>query len=241
MTATLSEPMRYHSQPRADQLLSSGVDWITCTQEHGKEGKLLYAAAAAAVDEEESRGNDVKQGMWQGYDITRCGGAMVGMRADTVVAQLTGSAADAYWSNLLPHARNVSRLDFQCTGRYRPAMPALAWDSYRDIPERPFDRGRPRGCGIIAHKTRGDTLMLGSRASAAYGRHYDKGVESGEEEPGRIWRWEIELKRDIARSTAISMAGMEDPSPFITSQVWSWFWKWGLKPGFRPLRHLYTG
>jgi hypothetical protein len=225
-------PLRYVTQVVCDEITNSGVDWITCTQEQGSEGERLLDAAHAALEEEVQRGNDVKGRVWQGYNTLSAGGVMLGERDDTVLCQLRSHAADAYWQNVLPHAKNVSRLDFQCTGRYYHPRPSLARDSFDELPERPYDRGRPRRAGIVAYQSYGDTLMLGSRSSNAYGRHYDKGMESKSAQPGKEWRWEVELKRDTARSTAICMAGTEDPSTYIQSQVYAWFWRWGLKPGF---------
>jgi hypothetical protein len=236
MPTIMADPIRYYQQPVCDVLDDSGVDWITVTQANDRNGAQLLDAAEAILDLEADAGNDMRQGVWQGYNTIRCGGAMMGERADTVVAQLTGQVAARHWASLVPLARNVSRMDFQCTGRYRVPRPDLARDSFAVLPERPYDRGRPRRAGLIAYQSKGDTLMLGSRASLAYGRHYDKGVESKTAEPGRVWRWELELKREQAKSTAISMDGMDDPSPFIQSLVYSWFWRWGLKPGFRPQR-----
>jgi DNA relaxase NicK len=65
----------------------------------------------------------------------------------------------------------------------------------------------------------GSTAYIGSRVSECYARLYDKGVEQKAAEPGRWWRFELELKGVTAKSVAFSLQQTVAPAQQLQSIV----------------------
>lgn len=76
-----------------------------------------------------------------------------------------------------------------------------------------------------------------SRENTFYGRIYDKSPEYGED-GGKVWRWEIEVKRQAADSILTTLLDCHDINGFIEDTVFGVFSeKWGVptpKPGMTP-------
>lgn len=86
-------------------------------------------------------------------------------------------------------------------------------------------------------------MYIGSRASRAFARVYDKGLEAGlENEQGKLWRYEIEFKKPIARQVLsalhankylpIDVHWNEEVAQSIVSTVFVWFQARNLPPLF---------
>lgn len=142
-----------------------------------------------------------------------------------------------YAASLIPLSENVSRLDLQVTIEGEPgAHPCVAQDAYeaRGAARR---GGRKIGRTYLQNSQGGATCYLGSRRSDLMGRVYDKGVERGDQVPGTTWRWELELKRDLADLTARELVLVEQLEEAIGGLVSQSFDEWGvpLPPMFSSL------
>lgn len=227
--------------PGSASLHTAAVDYLTVTQlPRGKHAASLWEAAGTLIEHEAQRGNDIQERSFQGYSGQQVGQVFLGKRDDSIIVRCSGAAAADHWHKLLPHARNVSRLDLQCTYGFDRPEPDLARDCFRHLPRDSGGRGRPLGARVIADKSKGDTFYLGSRSSGAFGRIYDKGCEKREAWPGWIWRSELELKGDHARAASLTLLKQRIPHDWIANAVYGWFWERGLKHPFRRPGRLYV-
>jgi hypothetical protein len=225
-------------QPGRLSSCHASIDWLTCTQRAPRHAKRLWAAACTLIDRQILRGDDDEVWRWQGYEGRRAGPIAVGEREDGVIVRLSGSGAAENWNVFLPFAGNVSRLDYAVTGELETPDPDLARRTFRHVPDNMQTRGRPSKVTVIANRGHGDTLILGSRQSTRYCRHYDKGVEEGSAEPGVRWRWEVEIKGKEAFSEACTLVSTGDTAQRIRSIVLGTFWQKGVRaPFFASLHH----
>lgn len=199
------------SDPESDswQFISSGIDWLTCSQRRSDEQSALWRNASKLLEREEAAGNRVKP--WKLRNVTGliCGQTVRAMSPTHIVAQLSGAAAQENAMSLLPFADHVSRLDLQVTAMFTgEGTRAVAQAAY-GAQERRRRGGAPLTRTLLNSQAGGATCYLGSRSSDVYGRVYDKGVESGQAPAGKLWRWEVEMKRDVATLTACELVAVE--------------------------------
>jgi DNA relaxase NicK len=85
---------------------------------------------------------------------------------------------------------------------------------------------------LITGSDGGSTLYLGRRASAHFGRLYDKGIESETERTGILWRYEVEYKQAAARSCFLAVNHTENRNDLICGLVYRHFQDRGVEPLF---------
>jgi len=143
------------------------------------------------------------------------------------VLMVTGPLAHdvVRWHNL---DLKTTRLDFRVDVVMREACPDLASRLYNVC----------RQQGRCINSLVGSTYYPSeNRARTYYGRIYDKSPEYGEE-MGKVWRWEIEVKRQAAESITETLLDCHSPNEFIEDTVFGVFnEQWGVpipKPGLKP-------
>lgn len=201
------------------QIESSGVDWITASAPRAREFEPLYEQGRELVIAERDIGNDVSVWKWQGYHGVKCGGASVGRRRDGVIIQLRSDTAREHWREIIPHAANVSRIDLQLTARLDEAHAELIRAQYARLRRAKNLRGRPVEATLIDSRSRGSSLYLGRRSSDRFARMYDKGGEERSAEPGKLIRWELELKKKTALQMASELARAESVDAVAAATV----------------------
>lgn len=212
-------------------VLAAGVDWLTCTAADPAKVDLLLAVGWATCHKEAEVGNDIRPWTWKGYDGITSGGASVGRRYDGGIVRLSSGCAADNWLGAVRLSDNVSRLDLAVTVRMASlANPAReAYTLARQA--NPQRKGRRvQKASHIETWSEGETAYLGSRQSSRFGRLYNKGLESKEEQYRDCWRWEVEYKGHPAKAIAGEMAQSGNTSEAVLAYVWDTFDTWGVPP-----------
>lgn len=234
------------------RIVEIGVDWLTCTAKKGELGsEVLRALADSIMSKERAAGEALTDYGAEGFDGWMCGGVRFGERQDDVLFAVSGEVARENWRDALPHAGNVSRLDLQVTAKLEEPDLRVhekgerAFIRWRNGEAETRPRGKPPKGGVIDMIPHGATLMLGTRISDLYLRNYDKGAERLDRHypppssatswvPGLWWRYEAELKRKVARATAMKLAAMDPKAETdaVRSMVYREFRRKGVTPRF---------
>jgi DNA relaxase NicK len=133
---------------------------------------------------------------YKGYQLDS---VFAGVRGDGVIFQVSGALARRAWQ-AVPMIAKATRIDLALTVHFEYDMPFLAMALGKEATRYEFGAGKEPDLTLFhSLREKGDTLTVGSRESAFYGRIYDKYRESGNSENfAYSWRWETELKRELA-------------------------------------------
>lgn len=206
----------------------SGIDWLSCSAPRGDDGDALYAQGVSILNMEVNAGNQKKPWKLKALTGAIAGSTVLALSGTHVYVQVSSERAREYAPSIIPLARNVSRLDLQVTAeRHEQAPLDLARIAYKASGARRRG-GRPVGRSLYQTTAGGATCYLGSRRSDVFGRVYDKGVEQETHQPGRLWRWELELKRDVAELTARELVLVESLEEAVAGYVSHAFGEWGV-------------
>lgn len=222
-----SQPLVGNQSQEASKLASVGVDWLTCTSADDSVGLAWFEMFQRVAAEPGEWQNPWYSG--KADDNLRWG---YNQKMGYILIA-SGEAADVVFQQTVPTARKITRIDVQVTvSLYKPNCD-IAENGYRTNSASPN-----RKYGLIQNSRNGQTLYVGSRTSAQFGRVYDKGVESGYDEPGKLWRYEVELKKPVSDSVARQLANWQNPDrarayqEAIVPFVFDWFLHRGVGPVF---------
>lgn len=155
-----------------------------------------------------------------------------GKRDDSDIFILRGQIANAWFSQVLDNADNVTRLDLAVTIRFREPADGLMqryWDHICDRwPKGQAPRSYARTVGLDG----GATLYVGRRVSAEFGRLYDKGIQANLAPEGVMWRYEVEIKKPSASLVSAKLPRDASPGPWIQAYVFDWFFTREIMPAF---------
>ena len=151
------------------------------------------------------------------------------------IVQASGYFAQRYVEEFLCCDARWARVDLCVDCQLEVPAPNLAMDYYTWAKE---NGGGKRTYSIIQNTMQGSTLYVGSRSSYDFGRVYDKGMEiSRENEPGKVWRYEIELKQERAKAAVNSLMSYhsrnQNTSHAIAVTVYDWFDRRNVPPVFK--------
>lgn len=224
-------------------LVSAGPDWFTLTAISSAGVRQLYELYGDTAGELLLTGDLTKEARQLGYHGYVVGRHLFyGERGDGE-AMLRASSHVAV--DVLSRIRQLdelrfraTRVDLQITVSVDPACVDRAF--FRELADMSNnaasvfkkDRGTPWHTQLRDTYGRGDTVEIGSRASEAYGRIYDKHKESiamGElYTPGSI-RFETEHKRSQAEQIMRRLAGAERPEQYVVGYLDGWYETHGIK------------
>jgi hypothetical protein len=215
---------------RHTTLLDAGVDWLTCSKSGGLAGSAFDDLARGMIRMGAEDSGAAQLSTWNGYAGLRVSGGFYGTSGDNAVVTLSGPHPVVLVKQLITAADNVSRIDLQLTVEHEPADPMLGRINYRLLANNE-GRSGPKPIVTVIHNSRGShTNAVGSRLSDAYGRNYDKGIESGTRPSGTCWRYEVEFKRGMAKKIAEQIA-LSDKVPSIAASVVNRWWETrGVRP-----------
>lgn len=215
------------------KLHSAGVDWITATATDQAVRSRLAKVGRRLLRAEDDGSQQQSPVRFQGYVGSKCGGVTVGERADSLLCQVSGSAASEYWLALLDTGANVTRLDVAVTC----LSPHKRWDEAREQWERidaDGDLAREAGWrSYIVTRPTGATLYIGSPKSDRRLRLYDKHAESPHSYPTGAWRYEVQARSGLAGSIAAGLADRSSSTIASVATVHECFRARGVQPRFR--------
>ncbi len=215
---------------RHRKLLSAGIDWLTCSKSGGVDASLFQTTAQIMLLKSCTDGETPKLGTWQGYAGLQSSTAFVGMAGDNALVRLSGPHSPALTTKLITAADNVSRLDLQMTVELDPPDAMFGKIEFRQLADYDHNAGRKPVVTVI-HNTHGShTNAVGSRLSDAYGRSYDKGIESGNVVRGKFVRYEVEYKRHLAKKIASQIALSDKVVDVAARTVYRYWARKGLLP-----------
>lgn len=231
------------------KILGSGIDWLSLRTSKFDESNSFHALAHEIFRKSKKQGEVVQESMRMGFAGKAVHGLFLGHRQNDSLLTLSSDVARVYGPIALRLGGVVARLDLQVTidqgnDRYNQAQEIF----YRSK-VMPFKEGRPRQLMLTQVHPQGDTLNLNKRTTDCYGRIYDYGVAHSVAEKHKIWRFEIELKRALAKTMAKTLGQSEDSEALIENLVHRWYqaripgvpwtprqysWTHELKPDKRP-------
>lgn len=179
-------------------------------------------------------GYDLASRTWNGYQGTASRHVFYGVRHDGAYLRLSGEPAHVWWRDAWQIAGRCSRLDVQATIEGVRAGRDLAREARNAADRAPKLKGRPVEWQYLETRAKGCTAYVGSRTSARFLRLYDKGAE---ERTGHLtgrWRYEVELKDDIASGTARALHAAPDQGRASAAYVYHQFDRRSVRPLFRP-------
>jgi hypothetical protein len=202
----------------------------TCTAKHPENRVALLNLAQSVAREEWERHGEEREFSWQGYAMKRVGAISYGERESDCIVRLSGPLAHVHGLEMVKRSTNVSRLDLQVTCKFDPPLVALGRVAF-DAALRHFRRNS-RAPRPACHATpQGvETVTLGSRSSAYFGRIYDKYAESGDDQYRGAWRFELEIKGKTASLVGRTVAYHVSPQRAAVSLVRDNLARAGLRP-----------
>lgn len=214
---------------RPDLSISSGIDWLSCSQVRCDELPSLFDAASARQLQNAERGDFAKPWASHGLCGTICGDT-VAARSDLYeFASVSSAGATEAFPVLFPLCTNVSRLDLQITATYEHGGVRSVAKGVYGARADAARGGRPTSRTLLTGTNGSATCYVGSRRSDLFGRVYDKGVESRSGPPGASWRFEVELKRGRAALTAKELSQVESLASEAAAIVCGAFSAWGVR------------
>ena len=181
-------------------VLEARTDWITATAPSGQRAHALAEFADSMVALEAAKGDKLESWGFQSYRGWQAGDWRYGWgrHGSCVVVSHESSWLNA--TNLAELADHWSRIDYCVTvlDNNRTIAPDNDyWEAWpwKERPLRQLAEIR-RNQGMNG----GNSVTIGSRASAYYFRCYDKFSESRGAYPQGAWRWELELKREASEN-----------------------------------------
>lgn len=213
---------------------SARVDYVTMTFKQVKAMRSVAEEMYDFLEAQTEAGYNVSSFEAHGYKGWRCNGRVYGERAADVMIQLQGEQATLAWDAFFKRCSTISRFDVCVTVLLREPDKDLAWKHYVDIQTAHAEEPRILNYSLIQTLLGGATLYVGKRESRLFGRLYDKASESGIDEPGRVWRYEVELKKPLAMDLAGLLFGSVDLERLIAQYVFDYFEKRGIIPLFVP-------
>ena len=223
-----------HAQDSGHEIISSGIDWITCTGTNGPSSLALENIYAREREKQNAQGKGSSPARLFGYVGYKSDGLFFGRRPNDVCLIASGASCTPLSTECIRSADNVSRLDLQFTVWTGGAEEPLAHQIFKSVKQ---ERTRGRGLGSVTLLTthpEGDTVTFNRRISDSYGRVYDKGVESKCGPPRTIWRFEVEFKRRWSKLLAKHLSDFECDPALVAGIVRHYFLKKAVLPQHMP-------
>lgn len=211
-------------------IISAGFDWVTAYGA-GLEARSVFAGIGdSLIAEERKAAEGESAAKLFGFEGYRGKHWFYGSRVDGRMIVLSSGLAVHAGPELIAAATNVSRLDLQVTYALDVEDTDLALKAFNRLQSGVVTQGRPHGFSITNTKPKGQTLNVNKRIGDRSARLYDKGVEAKLCGPGRLWRWELELKRHLAHRAAVVSQQHTNLATYSAGCVKAFFCSKGLEP-----------
>lgn len=203
--------------------VQAAVDWVTLTGDSWTAWERVQSMAVSLLEESVQNGSNTYYQSRHGFRLKCASGIQYGRGAGNWIVVLSGGFAAKYWMAFAPYAKTITRLDLQVTLWYTEDCVGLI----EGIHSRSLDISTPKErqrLTIILNGSKGDTLYVGSRASAQFGRLYDKQRQSSTD-PFYVnaIRYEVEYKKPLSGEVMRWLLDEDPPAEAIASRVLGWF------------------
>jgi hypothetical protein len=199
------------------------VDWLTMTVRDLDVRARVHALATELWHTVSEEGQRVRAWNWRGYAGSASPRFSWGTRAGDDIVILKGELAGYWWKEFAPYSEQVSRVDLAvtCSGFLAPVR--AAHDAWAKLGELNNAHTVGRNYSYIQGLNGGETLYVNRRISQEYGRLYDKGYQAGSAKEGLVWRYEVELKKPVAKQMVEKLLAAGALELAISSYVRDWF------------------
>lgn len=215
---------------------TAAVDWLTVTTKTARGGAALMSLY------ERHKAGSGRSAKFFGFDCVRDEhGLTWGKRSldGLYIFIAPGEAARDTWRKAVPVASKVTRIDLAVDVWLEQPRDQVKQSARVVLSQHLDTRLKYTYITGIEGQSRnraGDTLYIGSRQSAQFGRLYDKGLQKGTAPPGKWLRYEVEYKAGAAFQMAREALQLEPGQlpEFISCAVHSWFQRRDVPPVFQP-------
>lgn len=221
------------------KVVEAQADWLTCMFYGDRLADVARQMSLGWSKFELAAGGKPARAWVEGYELEVNGRVRYGRKPDSAIVQVSGQLADDHLDELVDVASRISRIDLAVTVRTPEPDPHLAGNAYLQAIWF-FDK-HPRAAVPSRHQSapKGDTVYLGHRDSERYFRLYNKqsecetaGDAAGAEHYRNCWRYELELKRSVAPTTAAALARAGDRPAYCQEYLYDYVSGHGIQPVF---------
>jgi DNA relaxase NicK len=155
-----------------------------------------------------------------------------GQNDERYLIEFRGDAAHDWYQHYIGWEVSVSRIDLAVTVWFEDHTPELASIMYAAAREYWREIGKNQGYKYptLIDSEGGCTLYLGSRTSQRYFRLYDKWAQSEDPRFMFAWRFEIELKGELARVIWQDIGNGVDIYDIALHEVFGTMERYGIRP-----------
>lgn len=223
--------------------MSATIDYLTMTTKDDELGFAWYEDFVYLMNNSlEMKGREKRDRDLLGYSGFQIDGALWWGHNFTngYIVQAVSKFADDLFSTFYSPISKVTRIDLAVTMELENPDEKMAERHYNKLVKTGLKSSNNR---IMTSNKGGSTLYVGSAKSDRFGRLYDKGLQSGTAEGGKLWRYEVVIRKPKASPLAKAIAEtMRDQSftdntrDMIATYVYKWFLDRGVKPFWQPRR-----
>jgi len=199
----------------------TGVDAVTLVGIDHKSTLVFYNEYETLCLDAEVAASREKPWGTHGYRGKRRGPVMVGLKGDRAILSVMGPLSERLVRLAGTIACRFTRVDLQVTCKMDSPVPNLAHLTF-DAPNLTRDRECGKIYQSLIQSPDGHTLYFNKRTSPTYGRVYDKSREFAYP-LGKMWRYEVELKEDIADRIGQILVNATDVDALCADYVASWY------------------
>lgn len=202
--------------------ITASCDWLTLTYKVPRIRTLVHEDASTIIEAWQREGEQVNKWYALGFEGLSCNGLSWGQREDVDMLRLSGSTAEHLFDRFSNYEGKCSRCDvcitLELVSRYTD-IAVINYENLRMMKEAML----ARSLSLIVNNKGGQTFYLGSRSSDQFGRIYDKGAETGLQEPGKLWRYEVEFKGERSQEVYSRLTRSRDRGTMYLGLVKSFF------------------
>jgi hypothetical protein len=214
--------------------VTAGVDWLT-VRTIGFEGShKLHLLSVKVLEENNVVLPAPRYAKLHQYEGWRAGGLGYMVNDDRAILSLAGSLAQKYLKQVAEIEATATRIALAVDVLLFDAVPvaALRFAQLVRFEKAGIRDGYKSRLVLMTGDDGSSTLYLGKRSSPIFARLYDKGVQSGAEVSGTLWRYEVEYKQDAARAVYESLVEIDRQRDYILARVHTHFQRRGVLPLF---------
>jgi hypothetical protein len=216
--------------PADVERVESGIDWVSWVSPDGEDGEHTRDLGEQLIAEQQAQGSKVESFSFEGYRGWACAGTAIGSRPDSVFLRLSGSQAATKWTHLRSSSGHPTRLDVQ-TSFWLTASQSRFGSQFlrRSESSRSLSRRSSKSMTVTRGSDGAYCGTVGKRTSRRYLRVYDKGIEQRSHPPGIWWRYEAEVKRDLAPALWSELCSAQEPERWCADLCARWSYWSGLR------------